>query len=436
MTKAQNWILGILAFLATLISYRLGRGLWIDEVLQFAVGSYDSTKDAWSVTISTVGGINHGQTGLYFILNYWALKLFGAHNLCIRFPSLLFSFFFFAATAHLYSILKIPFRWRIWGFLLLFANPWFSDFIGEGRPYLPLAACSLGVLSYYLTPLKERKGVVNFFGWIGVLFGVLIHPYFSVYWAVLFLYSIYFHKVSFQKPKEVLSHLNLSLFACGVLGYFGMGLSGWMIHRVHFGSSEDPFFWLPKDVSLPRLLISTHFQSIGKAKGLFVPLLFLVPIFLRSRRKKDFEFESIAVLGAVVLGVSAFLSWVSYRNNYWILQRQWIASIGICLVLSPWFASKLEAVFSNNFKKKWANTINLWFWVLMALTCFETAKLAQFRIQSSFEALTSSHRPFTEAEKKTKPTSNGQWEELARANVREGGPVWPIFRTMYGEPPK
>src|SRR5580704_8044790 len=54
------------------------RPIWIDEFVQFAFGSLSSTGEALNLIFTTVTGVNRGQTGVYFLLDYWLLHIFGA----------------------------------------------------------------------------------------------------------------------------------------------------------------------------------------------------------------------------------------------------------------------------------------------------------------------------------------------------------------------
>lgn len=76
----------------------LGRPIWIDEFLHFALGSQLSTADAWATIRATVRGINFGQTGAYMIADYWLLKLFGASAFWLRLPSIASALFMALAT--------------------------------------------------------------------------------------------------------------------------------------------------------------------------------------------------------------------------------------------------------------------------------------------------------------------------------------------------
>src|SRR6516225_1445984 len=52
--------------------------IWIDEFLHFAFGAMSSASEAWSAIVQSIGQFNFNQTGIYMLVDFWLLKLFGA----------------------------------------------------------------------------------------------------------------------------------------------------------------------------------------------------------------------------------------------------------------------------------------------------------------------------------------------------------------------
>ena len=50
------------------------------------------------------------------------------------------------------------------------------------------------------------------------------------------------------------------------------------------------------------------------------------------------------LLALAALIASATLSWVSYEHHYWILDRQWVASLGLMPVAVVWYAAELGRI--------------------------------------------------------------------------------------------
>jgi hypothetical protein len=67
----------------------IGRPIWLDEFLYFAFGGFRTTGSAWHAIRHSIAGINFGQTGIYMLLDYWLLKIFGANSFALRLPSIL-----------------------------------------------------------------------------------------------------------------------------------------------------------------------------------------------------------------------------------------------------------------------------------------------------------------------------------------------------------
>ena len=60
-----------IAVCATAISVLPGRPIWIDEFVHFAFGAFGSTSEAWAAITTSINGVNHGQTGVYMLIDYW-----------------------------------------------------------------------------------------------------------------------------------------------------------------------------------------------------------------------------------------------------------------------------------------------------------------------------------------------------------------------------
>src|SRR2546422_6396386 len=96
-----NWFLIAFSIVCLGLSLQPGKALVIDEFLHFAVGAYESTSEAWDIVRASIaGGINHGQTGAYMMVDYWLLRAFGANLFWLRFPSLLAGLLLYLAALH------------------------------------------------------------------------------------------------------------------------------------------------------------------------------------------------------------------------------------------------------------------------------------------------------------------------------------------------
>ncbi|MBI3554850.1 MAG: hypothetical protein HY074_01140 [Deltaproteobacteria bacterium] len=426
-TRAALLALGVIC---TLICSGFGRPLWIDEILQYSLGAFGSSAEAWHLFAPTTGGLNLGQTGAYFMSDYWLLKIFGASAFWIRFPSFLASLLLFWSAQELFTQWKIPARWQAWGLLAFFTQPWITEYIGEGRSYLPLAASSVAALAYYSTPLTARSAwPLRLLGVAGILMGSLFHPYFSVYWAGLCFFG-YAYLVVEKKAKPSLAgflrHCNVPLSLVGVVLYFWLASQTWAKYHSNHGFS-DPFQWLPKDISVGRHLFGSHFLFLKKSKSLFAALFVAaIPCVYALPRLKSVKYPTVfsVALVAFALLVSSLLSYMSYRTGYWLLERQWIASVALATVGTTWFAYLVSKVLPRKFALAW--TIGL-----LGFVSVNALYVGYQKIERVVEWQQLPKPAATLTANSPVPPGIGEWEALARANVALGGPVWPQFRKMY-----
>lgn len=430
--------LAVLAFVAcacVLLAFSHGKPLWIDEVLQFVLASYDSAGEAWSIFRKTVVNVNHGQTGAYFMADYWLLKAFGASIFWTRFPTLVFSLFLYLAAHHLFNQWRVTFRWQLWGFVALFATPSLSAYMSEARPYVPLAACSVGALAYYFTPVAGRSsGFARFIGYFSVINGALWHPYFSVYWpfAIVagFVYVALGSRGAIGK-KEILEFINPRLFMIGVVLYFALGSQTWMRHFAK--SNFNPMEWLSKDLPLYQHILIAHFQFAMGGIETFVFLFLGSSVALWGTQVFGIVRPRLLAAQFVMLGaltITALLCYVSYRSGYWIIQRQWVASVAIAVLASAWFAQLLAEALGPR-----AGAI----WTLIAFAMVgyhgKTYVLMQWNFTKSMAELDQAdqHARALDLKNVAPPADNQQWELLVRAACRQGGPLPPVMRKFYGE---
>lgn len=416
----------VLATLCLLINSQLGRPIWLDEAMELALGAFETTAEAWAAFLRTAGGLNHGQTGAYYMIGHWVGRVFGANVFALRMPSMLFAAFFLYSVHYFLSQLKVRPRWHAWAFLAIVSHRWLSDYFAEARPYMALTACTMGMFAYYVTPLAERKKwQARVIVWVSAVLGCLFHPFFSVYWLLASAFG-YLHLRAQKKPAPLFSHLNLAACAVGTVLYFALGSQTWLAHKVAFFAGFDPFYWLPKQWSPERYGYATHFLYLRMFKipmtALFAAAavgMFFVP------RLKPFRGELVRIFSIIVvaLAVSVFLSYLSYRVNYWILERQWIASIALIVVATTWFVSVIERALPAPWSKVWAG-------LALGLMTLNAGVSAYDRVQKMVEwhqlpdqiAGVNEHSTIEEVK---------DWETLARANCAKGGPVWPEFKKLF-----
>ncbi len=448
----SEWVHGTIIVALSIFSVAvygsLGRSIWIDEFLHFAVAAYASTEEAWSVIRSSIRGVNHGQTGVYMLLDYWLLKFFGANAIALRAPSLLSAVFMLYSCAMLLRLRGFGLLWQCVAIFVIFSLPNLMYYAGEARPYMPLAAASVGTLVFAVaTPDQRRQWMVRVVGCGSIFFGALIHPYFAIYWFAIFCFGLWLSWLNQERTisfEGVKNYLNISICIVGVTLYFGIASQTWLTSQPRF--DRDPFQQIPL-TDLPRIFIWHHTEFFGfPERGVyllatiftFVAAYFFLPKRIRSRLK---PMLGPAVLVLVALGISGLLSLMSYFQNYWILTRQWLASIALvgvgCVWLCAEFFRVATKVLEDGAPAAGSNLIKFSSAVLVASILLYGVRLNQNNLLHRVGALATyfSERDIAKIPDVDKlitcPMDNHSWSVLANLNVQEGGAVWQVFRKYY-----
>jgi hypothetical protein len=436
-------VLGLasLSLAATALHGSFGRPIWIDEFVHFALGSHSSTAEALDTIYKTTVTLSHGQTGVYMLLDYWLMQLFGANAVALRLPSLLSTLLLFWAATTLLRVRGFGPGWQALAVLALFANTTLMYFAGEARPYMPLAAASLGTVAYYLAPPAERpRRTLRALGVVSIVWGAVVHPYFSLYWLPLFLFSYGLAVAEGTRApgfRSLLAHVNLPLSAVGVGLYFGVGAVTWLRGGPAF--TFDPFEWVKRDRLVYEFVSVSHGNflpwsllpwSPDTLLAVFaaIPIAYLlVPRCVRARvRALVFP----ALLLALSLALAILIGWFSYRRSYWILPRQWVASMALAAVATVWVWAEIGRALGRVHRALGFTVLVVTFGLLLpqAHLVFVERSRSVSAYLAERSGPTGDPPP---PETAPPPTDNLGWVDLANANVRAGGPVWPVFRRYY-----
>ena len=416
----------------------IGKPVWIDEFLHFCFAGYDSTGEAWRAVHESVVKVNHGQTGVYMMLDYWLLKVFGASALALRLPSLISAAFLLLSSGAVMRFRGFGLYWQFLVLLALFTPFGLLSFAAEARPYMPLTAATAGVLAYYLAPREMRgKRAVAVGGWAAVILGATMHPYFGIYWFSVFVFA---HLLALAegtlKPgvRTLFWHVNLPMSLVGGVLFLGIGSLTWLRGGPAF--ELDPYRWVKRD-GLRDVIVDYHlglFDGHSARMTCLViiaalPLIYLVlPKNFRSHLR---PLIAPALLLCLAFGLTAAVSYLSYRRNYWILTRQWVASMAMVTVAMVWLWGELARQFAR--WHAWAGAL-----VVLILPCLlagpalttTRARLKTIRM----DLAAASAMTYVEPPKPEAPPANlsaETWVQLANQNIFQGGPVWPFFRRYY-----
>jgi hypothetical protein len=309
-------------------------------------------------------------------------------------------------------------------------------YVGEARPYMALAGASVGAFTYYiLTPEERGSRSIRILGWLSILWGASIHPYFAFYWISLcafgFLVAVYEERTTFSL-KSALRHSNIPLSITGCAIYFGIGFATWILHspKLHY----DPFRWVSQAKLYETFVDQCHFQFLGKLGSsllLFSVILCLVHFGLNANTKtftKRLLPPSLLILVAILLSV--YVSWESCKHHYWILPRQWVASLALIPIAFIWLCAELTKLISR------VSTAGHWLIpvICLCVVAYNSYPQTIDQGQTFLAAIVKrpSSEPFVAPRPDALPSNNDEWVALANQNVESGGPVSPVFQFFYG----
>ena len=453
LSRAARLITGTvpfaLGFYVVALHASVGRPIWIDEFSHFAFAAEPTASRAWALFLATADDIQHGQTGVYIMLNYWTLSLFGPDATLLRLPSILSGVFLFSAAIMLVRVLGFSVLWQLVMVAALTGQHLVMYFLGEARAYAPIPAAAVGLLLFYLArPLHPTSRALLLFGIATAVFGATMHAYFALYWPAVCLVA-YVHRLGVTgetfSPAALIRFANPGLVALGAGLYLLLASLTWF--RGHPTFDLDPFEWLQRHGLLANFTDFSHTQFLDgryelaaafTGAVLLGALMLPAPIGGSMRR-----LWAPSLLILLAIAISLLLSWISYRSNYWVLARQWVGSAALVAVGVVWL---------------WAEAARIWARLTPQLglaICAVAALLVSRQAVSIHNTrLAQLQTHLAEAVVRPEPEDcdppqrldvaalsndqrNDMMVELANRNIACGGSVWPIFRIYYGgQPPE
>ena len=434
-------VLGSLVVLLLFSSWN--RPLLYDEYVQFAVSGLPSTSDALAIISLTTTNLNQGATGAYHLADYWLLQIFGAHTGALRAPGvatggLLFVYagvFLWQRKVSLWSLPAIP--------LVFATQELVLRYVGEARPYMPLAAASVGVLAYYSF---ERKARASWWGratgWSSVIIGVLFHPYFLVYWGAIAVFGWVVWKR--QSPDwPLVKYVNTRLLLVGVSVYAVVGVLTWM--RGKATAEVDPFNFLPGPVPIEIVAQNLYFLRSSPTVIVATIVLAGAPLVAAAMQRTPLRVLvglSIPPVLLILLSflLALFISLTTLVNDFWIFPRQWIASTALTGLGGIWLVAEWWKATSGDRRPRTSpvrRKILVILSTLSLLTVTFPSLVEQVRRIQEWN-----DRPRStlsnQAELRTRldrgqTLTDSEWIAYARVNIDVGGDVWPEFGRYYTE---
>jgi hypothetical protein len=369
------------------------------------------------------------------------LKMFGSDALVLRAPSLLSACLLYVFSAMLLRIRGFGFIWQIGAVFIIFGQSELMYYAGEARPYMPLATATVGTVVYAVASAEQRKQwSVRCVGFFSIALGVLMHPYFSVYWASAFLFGFWFAWLRDEvklTPRDFMTYLNLPLCLIGTAAFFLLASQTWLAGSPVF--DRNPFQFMQR-AEIYRLFVynQTTFLGVYSRGQIFLVLCAAIStlyIFCPEKLKRIVKpVVPPAVLVCLALTLTVAVSVMSYYQNYWILTRQWLASIALVGVGFTWFSAEFVRMLASRAPVKFQQMVATLVILCIGVYCWRASEHnAQTRWRAFVEYTKMPLVKTLEAPPKKIlcPLSPERWIDLANDNAKAGEDVWPVFKYYY-----
>lgn len=409
------------------------KGIWADEVLQFAWGAFPDSLRAIELVFRSVGEkMNHGQTGIYMIYDHLALKIFGASYFALRFPSYLsfvlaplFGFLFLRNMGVSLSV-RILFVVALSFSQLNLEHGW------EARPYVVLQAAVMGFLwALDRCARGARHSIVALLAF--VVAGILFHPFFIAYAGLIFVFSFALLPgnrdwliAETSNFRRLIFWVSVAILAASL--FLILAKLSWS-NSIDKKFGLNPYEFIGHSKSVARFMIGTFFYPISIFVAPILGVLWLLLAWKSGASSHYILWRYSLVIGLVIALTQYVITRSVINAEYWILQRQWVAGSALAILLGALLVEGSVRMFSM--PERWRQKTAAF--VLIAANI-----VVGWRVQSNFSKLPENvPMPLVELElKKAKLEAAPdiqmyEFQDLAHQNLLLGGPVWPIFQKVY-----
>jgi len=430
LTRA-NLTLTFTVILCVLFFAPWSKPLWLDEGLHFSLGDMSLQEVLQAIDYTSIE-INHGQTGVYMLVDWALMQVFGANLFFLRLPSFIAGTVLMWASVVFLRGRGMTWIWQFFGILAISSTPMFIYFLGEARPYMPLAAAAVCMFAYFSAPAAQRSSFsIRFIGFLGLVIGALFHPYWIYFFVLSVAFGYLVRWLDGSRPrgkKETFAYAGSWMTAVALTLFVLVGQMTWMRWIREF--AYDPFekigglgeFWT-------RLLVS-HFY-FGNILILLTLVVVAVLVLILRVGKPGLRIVFPAILLCLLaLGSSMGISYLSFSRSYWIFERQWVGGALLSSIALVWLFGSID---------KALRAENSWYWRLPSMIFLGLVVLAFFNsIQShlqsqeswkvQLESFAADQRPISEV---MVEFSDADMVYAANVNAVRGGVVWPIFTEWY-----
>ena len=418
------------------------RPIWYDEFVYFSLGGLNDLQEALAAIRDTTSNLNQGVTGAFMLSDFLLLKLFGAELWAMRLPSLLTGAWMVMAGA-------VFLRFRgvgLWGLsvwpVLLMGQVTLMYYVGEARTYMPLAGAVVGALAYWsITIGRRNRWWVRALGWGSVLMGVVFHPYFAVYLPLIVIFGWSAFRLPVMRSeglsatwRSFLKFCNPVLIVVAATTYVALAFSTWL-QGTATKVNLDPYVFLTDP--LWKSILAQLFQFAYVSRWATVITLLGIGVLVvyagssvGLRRVVARTWPPAALL-VIAFASALLISLVSLSQGFWIIPRQWIASIALASVSVIWLVVELVRMVSSSRVRLMTSTV----FTGVILGCAVAPTQSAVDTMREFSARVPA--PPSQLENLILLRSQGLfpteqvWIDAAQSNIDAGGPVHPVFGDFY-----
>lgn len=444
VTNRRSEALAALPFIAgigaLLLYSHFLRPLWYDEMVYFVLGGLDSPKQLFAVLRETSSNINQGQTGVYQTLVWLSLKSFGASLLSLRIVSMLFGLLFIITSLIYLRRQGLNWSWQLIFVLLLSGSATLMLFVSEARVYISLVGLTTSALLYYSFDSTDRGRWIEAFGWITVLLLAVIQPYAALYLPLVIVFG-WLTRRNKRVQRGIRGLVNwsnpLKIVVASLL-YLVTALLTWLQGTASF--SNDP--WETISRPLPLEILQEHLLAVMTQRStaiVWVWLILIAIVFVALRTRSAITATEVAppiILFALSVAASLSISLLSLSQGFWILPRQWIASIALALIAFVWFLHSIWRLLKDT-----SPLLATSYQVAIALIALASVfSFAHFQAskwiisvrtipETTFSSYT--QQELSELILSGERLPEKEWIRFAQANAIQGGPVWQELGHYY-----
>ncbi|MDC3376947.1 glycosyltransferase family 39 protein [Candidatus Nanopelagicales bacterium] len=339
--RVWDVLLGLLVIAAVAAFAGFQRPLWIDEVLHFATGAMSFSDVMRTVDYTTIE-INHGQTGVYILLDWLFLQIFGASAVALRFPSLIASGILLWSCILFIRDRQLGRFWEAFVVVTLISHYMLMVFTADARPYMPLAASVLAMLAYFAVPLDRRKTpAYRVLGFTGVSVGSLMQAYWIFFLVLALTFGLFVEYLQGRRwlnRRQFVASLSPRLVGSGVVLYVVVGQLTWMRRTAQF--NYEPFEMIGGPSRAVQVFWSHHVTTQVPVPLWLALVVLTVIALLLMRRMWRAWLAPLILLGLALLS-SIGLSVLSISRGYWLFDRQWVAGMALSAVALTWLFGEL-----------------------------------------------------------------------------------------------